>query len=161
MLGVCNGSSNDALKLVAAIRMREGAALLKHCEKQIKVKEAEYEKTTERLAKEMLKSQARSSSGSRGALIGVKSVNRTKVQLEKIVQVKAYLEGVVKETKKIMIKGKEKPAEMVIPFDTEKIKKEIKKIEKEVEKSDSTTSTSTAESFLKEMEDFDRSIDVQ
>lgn len=136
--------------------MREGASVIKHCKKLLTQKDSEYEKTTERLEKEIRKSQARCSSGSRGALIGIKSVNRTKVQLEKIVKVKAYLNNVMTETKQVMIKGKDKPEAMTIPYDLEKITKGIKNVEKEVEKSDSQTSAGSLESFAKELEELDR-----
>jgi hypothetical protein len=133
----------------------------------IDTKNAEHEKATERLGKEIRKSQARSTSGSFGALVGVKTVQRTRIHLEKIVQVRKYLEGVVKDTKEIMIKGKENPKDMVMPMDIEKVKKNIKKIEKEVEKeveksgstttSSSRSSTEDSERFFKELHDLDRS----
>ena len=145
---------------MAQVRMREGAVLIKNCSKMIQAKDAELEKVTQRLEKEIKKSVARSVSGSRGALVGVKSVNRTKLQMEKIVQVKAYLEEVIVKTKRIMIEGKAEPAKMILPTDMEKLKKEIKKIEKQVEKSDSTTTISTiedSERFLMELQEVETS----
>lgn len=164
MFGTCQSYSRQAEKIVAEVRMREGVSLLKNCQKLIKTKDAEIQKATERLQKEVKKSLARHSSGSRAALIGVKSINRTKLQIEQNSQVKSYLERVMTETREVMVKGKANPANMVLPTDMESIKKEIKKIEKEVEKCESTSTISTvadSERFLKELEDLDASYNSQ
>jgi hypothetical protein len=158
MLSSCQNYSRQAEKIVAEVRMREGVAILKNCQKIIKSKDVELEKLNDKLQREVKKSMARMQSGSRGILIGVKAINRAKIQKEKIVKVKAYVEGVVVHVKVIMTKGKATPAEMNIPYDIEMIKKQIKKIEKEFDASESSSTLSTieeSERFLKELQELD------
>jgi hypothetical protein len=158
MLGTCQSYSRQAEKIVSEVRMREAAVLMRNLKKMIADKDAELKKVKDRLEKEVKKSVARSASGSRAALVGVKSVNRSKLQIEKIAQVRAYLVGMVEETKEVVRLGRETPAKMILPTDTEKLKKEIKKIEKQVEKADSVSTISTveeSEQFLKELQELD------
>lgn len=147
MFGTCNNLSKQAERMMADIRIREGVQLVKKCDAIIKNKESEVAKYSKRMEKETKLAMARSTSGShRGALLGVKAVNRTKLQIEKALKVKEFVEKAQSDIKATIVKGKEAAHEMALPYDMEKIQKEIKKIEKECDSTSSSTETSDAES---------------
>lgn len=141
---------------MAEVKTREGVQIIKLCDKMIKAKDEELKKINKRLEKDLKLSVSRGKTGNhRGALLGVKSMNRGKSQAEKVHKVKAFLQQTAQATKEVLIKGKKNPAEMCLPTDIEQIKKEVNKIEKEsdLQASASTSAGSDLDSaaFLKDL----------
>lgn len=141
---------------MAEVKTREGVQIIKLCDKMIKAKDEELKKINKRLEKDLKLSVSRGKTGNhRGALLGVKSMNRGKSQAEKVHKVKAFLQQTAQATKEVLIKGKKNPSEMCLPTDIEQIKKEVNKIEKEsdLQASASTSAGSDLDSaaFLKDL----------
>lgn len=158
MLSTCKSYSRQAEKIMAEVKLREGVGLLKLCRKLHEEHEKELVKLNKRMAKGLTLSISRGQTGNtRGALLGMKSLNRTKIQVETIQQIQQYLEQTADEIKAILHKGKQNPAEMILPTNAEAIQAHVKKLKKEadVRASNSTLTTSSddadSEAFLKDL----------
>ena len=146
MFTTCNNASKQAEKIVAQVRMREGATLIKKCEQILKSKETELVKAQKRLEKDTTLVMARKSNSvtHKAVLLGVKAVNRSKLQVEKIQAIQAYVQEVSAQVKTALVKGKDRPHEMTLPTTMEAMQNEIKKIEKQFkEKSNSISGSFT------------------
>lgn len=133
---------------MAQVKMREGVGMIKLCDKLIKEQDAELQKINKRMEKDLKLSITRGKTGNqRGAMLGIKSLNRAKTQADTLKQVKTYLQETKAETLAILNKGKKNPAEMELALNAEKIKAQVKKIKKEADLR-ASASTITASSDL-------------
>ena len=147
MFPSCNNASKQAEKIVAQVRMREGVTLIKKCEQILKTKESELVKAQKRLEKDTTLVMARKSNSvtHKAVLLGVKAVNRSKLQVEKIQAIQAYVQEVSAQVKTALVKGKDRPHEMTLPTTMEAMQNEIKKIEKQFKEKAASISGSFTE----------------